>query len=193
MGTIVVTEFASMDGVVEAPGGGGDFKHAGWTNGISSGDAGMQFKYRELMEAEVQLLGRVTYEGFAAAWPAMEEAAGDFGRKMNEMPKYVVSSTLTRADWNNSTVLSGDVVPAVRALKDRIGGVILVAGSGQLVHTLIQNDLVDELRLMVHPVVLGSGAKLFGESDDLRRFRLTDAQVMGQVVLLTFNSAAVEA
>lgn len=125
MGTIVVSEFASMDGVVEAPGGDGAFKHAGWTDGISSGDEGTQFKYRELMEAEAQLLGRVTYEGFAAAWPAMEEATGDFGRKMNEMPKYVVSSTLTSADWKNSTVLSGDVVQEVRALKERIGGVIL--------------------------------------------------------------------
>jgi dihydrofolate reductase len=190
MGTIVVSEFASMDGVVEAPGGDGQFKHAGWTNGISSGDEGMQFKYRELMEAEAQLLGRVTYEGFAAAWPAMEEAAGDFGRKMNEMPKYVVSSTLTSADWKNSTVLSGDVVQEVRGLKERIEGVILVAGSSQLVHTLIQNDLVDELRLMVHPVVLGSGIRLFGESDDLHRFRLTGAQLMGEVVLLTFTSAA---
>jgi dihydrofolate reductase len=188
MGTIVVSEFASMDGVVEAPGGNGHFKHAGWTNGISSGDEGTQFKYRELMEAEAQLLGRVTYEGFAAAWPAMEEAAGDFGAKMNEMPKYVVSSTLTSADWKNSTVLSGDVVQEVRALKQRIGGVILVAGSSQLVQTLIQNDLVDELRLMVHPVVLGSGARLFAESDDLRRFRLTGARVMGEVVLLTFSA-----
>lgn len=189
MGTIVVSEFASMDGVVEAPGGDGDFKHAGWTNGISSGDKGTQYKYRELMEAEVQLLGRVTYEGFAKAWPAMEQATGDFGAKMNEMPKYVVSSTLTSADWKNSTVLSGDVVQEVSALKQRIGGVILVAGSSQLVHTLIENDLVDELRLMIHPVVLGSGRRLFGDSEALKRFRLAGAEVMGDVALLTFTSA----
>jgi dihydrofolate reductase len=190
MGKIVVTEFASMDGVVEAPGGDGDYKHAGWTNGISSGDEGNKFKYEELMEAEVQLLGRVTYEGFAEAWPGMVEATGDFGRKMNDMPKYVVSSTLSSADWKNSTVLSGNVVDDVRRLKQQIDGVILVAGSSQLVHTLIENDLVDELRLMVHPVVLGSGRKLFGESIEMKRFRLAGAEVMGDVVLLTFQSAA---
>jgi dihydrofolate reductase len=189
MGKIVVTEFISLDGVVEAPGGNEEYKHAGWTNGISSGDAGTKFKYDELMEAEAQLLGRVTYEGFAAAWPAMIEATGDFGRKMNDMPKYVVSSTLDTAEWNNSTVLKGDVVQEVRNLKDQIGGVILVAGSSRLVHTLIEHDLVDELRLMVHPVVLGSGRRLFGETDDLKRLRLVDSQVMSDVVLLTFVAA----
>jgi dihydrofolate reductase len=187
MGKIVVTEFASIDGVVEAPGGDGDYKHAGWTNGISSGDEGNKFKYEELMEAEVQLLGRVTYDGFAAAWPAMVEATGEFGRKMNEMPKYVVSSTLTSAEWNNSVVLSGNVVDEVRKLKQQINGVILVTGSSQLVHTLIEHDLVDQLRIMLHPVVLGSGRKLFNESAEMKRFHLAAAEVMGDVVLLTFD------
>ena len=189
MGRIVVTEFASMDGVIEAPGGDGDFRHAGWSDGISSGDAGTRFKYEELMEAEVQLLGRVTYEGFAAAWPAMVETTGDFGAKMNDMPKYVVSSSLTSADWKNSTVLSGEVIEEVRALKQRVDGVILVSGSSQLVQTLIENELVDELRLMIHPVVLGSGRKVFGDHEGLKRFRLIDSQVMGDVVLLTFQPA----
>ncbi|HEY3728165.1 MAG TPA: dihydrofolate reductase family protein [Solirubrobacteraceae bacterium] len=188
MGKIVVTEFTSLDGIVEAPGGGNGYKHAGWTSGISTGDEGTKFKYDELMEAEAQLLGRVTYEGFAAAWPGMIEATGDFGQKMNDMPKYVVSSTLDTAEWNNSTVLKGDVVEEVRNLKDNVDGVILVAGSSQLVHTLIEHDLVDELRLMVHPVVLGSGRRLFGETDDLKRLQLVDSQVMGEVVVLTYRA-----
>jgi dihydrofolate reductase len=188
MGKIVVTEFISLDGVVEDPGGGDTYKHAGWTQGISSGDEGTKFKYDELMEAEAQLLGRVTYEGFAAAWPGMVEATGDFGKKMNDMPKYVVSSTLDTADWNNSTVLKGDVVDEVRNLKQQIDGVILVAGSSQLVHTLVEQDLVDELRLMVHPIVLGSGKRLFGETDDLKRLRLTGSEVMGEVAVLTYQA-----
>jgi len=190
MGRIVATEFASMDGVIEAPGGGGDFKHAGWTDGISSGDAGTRFKYEELMEAEVQLLGRVTYEGFAAAWPGMVAETGDFGAKMNDMPKYVVSSSLRTAEWKNSTVLSGDVLEEVRGLKDRVAGVILVSGSSQLVQTLIEHELVDELRLMIHPVVLGSGRKVFGDLKERKRFALIDSQVMGDVVLLTFRRNA---
>lgn len=190
MGKIVVTEFISLDGVVEAPGGNEEYRHAGWTDGLTSGDEGTKFKYDELMQAEVQLLGRVTYQGFAAAWPGMIEATGDFGQKMNDMPKYVVSSTLDTAEWNNSTVLKGDVVDEVRNLKAQIDGVILVAGSSQLVHTLIEHDLVDELRLMIHPVVLGSGRRLFGETEDLKRLRLADSQVMGDVVLLTFQAGS---
>jgi dihydrofolate reductase len=190
MGKIVVTEFISLDGVMEAPGGNGEYKHAGWTKGITSGDAGTKFKYDELMEAEVQLLGRVTYDGFVAAWPGMIEATGDFGQKMNDIPKYVISSTLDTAEWNNSTVLKGDVVEEVRKLKEQIDGVILVAGSSQLVHTLIEHDLVGELRLMIHPVVLGSGRRLFGETDDLKRLQLIDSQVMGEVAVLTYQAVA---
>jgi dihydrofolate reductase len=187
MGKIVASEFVSMDGVMEAPGGPPGFKHAGWTRGISSGDEGTKFKYDELMEADAQLLGRVTYEGFAAAWPGMIEMTGDFGQKMNDMPKYVISSTLDTAEWENSTVLSGDPVAEVRKLKEQIDGVILVFGSSQLVHTLIQHDLLDELRLMVHPVAVGSGKRLFGESEDVKRLRLVGSQVMDEVVVLTFQ------
>lgn len=189
MGKVVVTEFISLDGVVEAPGGHEEYKHSGWTNGITSGDEGTMFKYNELMEAEVQLLGRVTYEGFAAAWPGMVAETGDFGQKMNDMPKYVVSSTLETAEWNNTTVLQGNVVDEVRKLKEQVDGVILVSGSSRLVHALIEHDLVDELRLMVHPVVLGSGRRLFGETNDLKRLRLVDSRVMADVVLLTYQTA----
>ena len=187
MGKIVVSEFISMDGVIEAPGGPPGFKHAGWTGGISSGEEGTRFKYAELMESEAQLLGRETYEGFAAAWPDMIEMTGDFGQKMNDMPKYVVSSTLDSAEWKNSTVLRGDPVERVRTLKEQIDGTIIVFGSGRLVHTLIQHDLVDELRLMVHPVVVGSGKRLFREAPDVKRLQLVGAEVMGEVVVLTFH------
>jgi dihydrofolate reductase len=188
MGKIIVSEFISLDNVVETPGGDGDYRHAGWTDGISSGEEGTMFKYRELMEAEAQLLGRRTYEGFAAAWPGMEAETGDFGKKMNEMPKYVISSTLEDAAWKNSAVLGGDAVEEVRSLKDRVDGVILVGGSSQLVHTLIEHDLVDELRLMVHPVILGSGRRLFADSEELKRLHLASAEVMGDVVLLVYTA-----
>src|SRR5438067_9925051 len=135
MGKIVVTEFVSLDGVMEAPGGGEGYKHGGWTFQINRGEEGDRFKLDELREADAQLLGRVTYQGFAAAWPTFTDAVG-FADKMNAMPKYVVSSTLTQADWNNSTILSGDVVEEVKKLKNGVDGVILVAGSAQLVQTL---------------------------------------------------------
>src|SRR2546422_1635893 len=142
MRRIVVTEFVSLDGVMEAPGGGENFKHAGWTFQINRGDEGDKFKLDETQASEALLLGRVTYEGFAAAWPSRE---GEFADKFNSMPKYVVSSTLKDPNWNNSTVLEGDVAEAVAKLKDEQDGVIMVAGSAQLVQTLIDNDLVDEL------------------------------------------------
>jgi dihydrofolate reductase len=190
MGKIVVTEFVSLDGVMEAPGGDENYKHAGWTFEIDRGEEGDAFKLDELLEAEAQLLGRVTYEGFAAAWPTFTDEVG-FADKMNSMPKYVVSSTLTSADWNNSTVLSGDVVDEVTKLKGGVDGVILVAGSAQLVQTLIERDLVDELRLMVFPVVLGSGKRLFGDMTDKKSFRLADSKVVGDgVAILSYERAA---
>jgi dihydrofolate reductase len=190
MGRIVVTEFVSLDGVMEAPGGGENYKHAGWTFEINRGDEGDKFKLDELREAEAQLLGRVTYEGFAAAWPTFTDEVG-FADKMNSMPKYVVSSTLQTAEWNNSNILSGDVVEEVKKLKDEVDGVILVAGSAQLVQALIENDLVDELRLMVFPVVLGGGKRLFGETTDKKPFRLTDSKFVGDgVAILTYQPAA---
>ncbi|HMJ72629.1 MAG TPA: dihydrofolate reductase family protein [Solirubrobacterales bacterium] len=187
MGKIVVTEFVSLDGVIEAPGGGEDYRHAGWTFEIDRGEEGDKFKLEELREAEVQLLGRVTYEGFAAAWPTIEDEAG-FAEKMNAMPKYVVSSTLQEASWSNSTVLSGDVAEEVAKLKREVDGVILVAGSAQLVQALIEHDLVDELRLMVFPVLLGPGKRLFGEVTEKKPLRLVSSQGLGDgIALLTYE------
>ena len=190
MGRIVVTEFVSLDGVMEAPGGGEDFEHGGWTFEIERGEDGNRFKLDELGEADVQLLGRRTYEGFAAAWPTRSDEAG-FADKMNAMPKYVVSSTLERADWNNSTILRGDVAEEVARLKDEVDGVILVAGSAMLVQALVESDLVDELRLMVFPVVLGKGKRVFGETSDKKRFRLMSSRVVGDgVAILVYERAS---
>jgi len=187
MGKIVVTEFVSLDGVMEDPGGAEGFKHGGWTFEFDSGDEGNQFKLDETLEADALLLGRVTYEGFAAAWPSMEDPVG-FADKMNSMPKYVVSSTLESPEWNNSTVLEGDVGEAVGKLKQEIDGVILVGGSAQLAQSLIELDLVDELRLMVFPVVLGSGKRLFGEASDKRTLRLAGSKTVGDgIVILTLE------
>src|SRR5205809_1697011 len=138
MGKIVVTEFVSLDGVMEDPGGAEGFKYGGWTFEISRGDEGDKFKLDETMDSDALLLGRLTYEGFAAAWPSRE---GEFADKFNTMPKYVVSSTLDKAEWNNSTVLDGDVVTQVRELREKIDGDIVVHGSARLVQTLIENDL----------------------------------------------------
>jgi dihydrofolate reductase len=181
MGRIVVTEFISLDGVIEAPGGGEDYKHGGWTFEIDRGDEGNQFKLEETMSSAALLLGRRTYEGFAAAWPERE---GEYADKFNTMPKYVVSSTLRDPEWTNSTVLSGDVVEDVTKVKREQEGDIVVHGSAQLVQALIENDLVDELRLMVFPVVLGTGKRLFGETADKKRLRLSSSTVVGDGVAI---------
>jgi dihydrofolate reductase len=187
MGRIVVTEFVSLDGVMEAPGGGEDYRHGGWTFEINRGEEGDKFKLDEVFEADAQLLGRVTYEGFAAAWPSMTDEVG-FAEKMNSMPKYVVSSTLAEAEWNNSTVLGGDVAEEVSKLKQGVDGVILVAGSARLVQALVEHDLVDELRLMVFPVVLGIGKRLFGETSDKKPLRLVDSKTVGDgIAILTYE------
>ncbi len=189
MGRIVVTEFVSLDGVVEAPGGGESFKHGGWSFDISRGEEGDKFKLDETMASEALLLGRVTYEGFAAAWPSRTDEAG-FADKFNSMPKYVVSSTLEDPEWNNSTVLKGDVGEEVAKLKQEQDGDIVVHGSPQLVQTLIEHDLVDEYRLMVFPVVLGSGKRLFGETTDKKSLRLVDSKVVGDgVAILVYQPA----
>jgi dihydrofolate reductase len=185
MGRIVVTEFISLDGVMEAPGGGEDFKHAGWTFNIRRGEEGDKFKLDETLDSEALLLGRVTYQGFAAAWPSRKN---EFADKLNSMPKYVVSSTLEKAEWNNSTVLRGDVVAEVSKLRQESSGDIVVHGSAQLVQTLIEHDLVDELRLMVFPVVLGTGKRLFGDTSDKKRMRLASSKTVGDgVVILIFQ------
>jgi dihydrofolate reductase len=185
LGRIVVTEFVSLDGVMEAPGGGESFKHAGWTFKINRGKEGDKFKLDETLNSVALLLGRITYEGFAAVWPTM---SNQFADKFNSMPKYVVSSTLKNADWNNSTVLSGDVVEEVSKLRQVLAGNIVVHGSAQLVQTLIEHDLVDELRLMVFPVILGSGKRLFGDTSDQKSLRLTSSSTVGDgITVLIFE------
>jgi dihydrofolate reductase len=173
---IVVTEFVSLDGVIEEP---------RWTFEFDRGDDGDQFKLDELFDADALLLGRVTYEGFAAAWPNMN--SDDFGRRMNGIPKYVVSSTLKTADanWGETTVLRGDVVDEVRALKALPGGYLLVEGSAQLVQCLVQHGLVDEFRLMVFPIVLGQGKRLFPTTmPQATKMALLDCRTTGSGVLL---------
>jgi dihydrofolate reductase len=187
MGRIVVTEFVSLDGVMEDPGGAENFKYGGWTFETGRGEDGDKFKLDETLEAEALLLGRVTYEGFAAAWPSRR---GEFADKFNSMPKYVVSFTLTEATWNNSTVLKGDVAQAVSKLRQDHDGDIVVHGSAQLAQTLLDHDLVDELRLMVFPVVLGSGKRLFGETSAKKPMRLANSSTVGEgVAILTYQPA----
>jgi dihydrofolate reductase len=189
MGRIVVTEFVSLDGVMEAPGG-EDFKYPGWSFEFDRGDEGNRFKMDEVLESEALLLGRKTYEGFAAAWPSRE---GDFADKFNNMPKYVVSSTLKDPEWNNTTVLDGggDVVGAVAKLKQEVDGDIYVHGSCQLAQTLIEHDLVDELHLMVFPVVLGTGKRLFGETSDKKPMSLIDSKTVGEgVAILVYQPSS---
>jgi dihydrofolate reductase len=187
MGRIVVTEFVSLDGVVEDPGGAEDFEHGGWSFEFSRGDEGDKFKLDEALGAEALLLGRVTYEGFADAWPSRD---GEFADKFNQMPKYVVSTTLSDPEWNNSTVIGGDVAREVARLRDEVDGDIVVHGSPTLVRSLVDNDLVDELRLMVFPVVLGTGKRLFGETSDKKPLRLADSKVVGDgVTILVYEPA----
>ena len=183
MGKIVVTEFVSLDGVIQAPGGGEEFEHAGWSFEFDRGDEGNKFKLDETMASDALLLGRVTYEGFAAAWPSRADDAG-FAEKFNSMPKHVVSSTLSDPEWNNSSVLTGDLAEGVSALKERYDGDIVVHGSAQLAQALIEQNLVDELRLMVFPVVLGTGKRLFGDTSDKKPMRLVDSKVVGEGVAI---------
>jgi dihydrofolate reductase len=187
VGRIVVTEFVSLDGVMEDPGGAESFRHGGWSFEISRGEEGDKFKLDEAFSSEALLLGRATYQGFAEAWPARE---GEFADKFNSMPKYVVSSTLEEAKWNNSTVLKGDVAEEVGKLRQEQDGDIVVHGSARLVQTLLEHDLVDELRLMVFPVVLGTGKRLFGETSDKKPLRLIDSKVVGDgVAILIYEPA----
>jgi dihydrofolate reductase len=191
MGKIVATEYVSLDGVVEAPGGGEDFEHAGWSFEVDRGEEFEKFKLDETLNAEALLLGRVTYDGFAAVWPSME---GELADKFNAMPKYIVASTLEDPEWNNSTVLEGDVVEEVSRLRQAPGGDIVVHGSPQLVQTLLEHDLIDELRLMVFPVVLGKGKRLVGETSDKKRLRLTDSRTVGDgIAILVYELVGTEA
>jgi dihydrofolate reductase len=190
MGRIVVTEFVSLDGVMEDPGGSEGSRHGGWSFEFDRGEDGDRFKLEETLSSEALLLGRRTYEGFAAAWPSRE---GEFADKFNAMPKYVVSSTLDDAGWNNSTVLRGEIGEEVAKLSREHDGNVVVHGSAQLVQALVERDLVDELRLMVFPVVLGSGKRLFGEASDKKPLRLVDSKTVGDGVAILIYQRAGEA
>jgi dihydrofolate reductase len=186
MSKVVVSEFVTVDGVIEDPGGAEGFARGGWACQFNRGEEGDKFKLGEVFASDGLLLGRVTYEGFAEAWPSR---TGEFADKFNGMPKYVVSSTVQTPGWNNSTVIRGDLGREVAALKGRPGGDILVNGSAQLVCALMEQDLVDEYRLMVFPVVLGSGKRLFGDMSDTSALRLVEAKPVGSggVVILTYE------
>jgi dihydrofolate reductase len=187
VGRIVVTEFVSLDGVMEDPGGSESFRYGGWSFDFGRGEEGDKFKLDEALTAEALLLGRVTYEGFAAAWPSRD---GEFADKFNAMPKYVVSSTLVDPEWTNTTVLSGDVVEEAAKLRQELDGEAVVHGSARLVQTLVEHDLVDELRLMMFPVVLGSGKRLFGDTSERKRLRLVDTRMVGDgVAILVYRPA----
>jgi dihydrofolate reductase len=185
---IVVTEFVSLDGVMEAPGGEA-FKYPGWTFEFDRGDDGNQFKLDETVRADALLIGRRTYESFAGAWP---QRAGDFADKFNAMPKFVVSTTLKDPDWNNTTVLdSGDATAQVRKLKAEFDGELQVPGSQRLVQELVEADLVDQINLMVFPVILGTGKKVFEEKPERRALRLKESRVVGDgVLVLIYERAA---
>ena len=194
MGRIVVTEFVSLDGVVEDPGGTGGFKHKGWSFDTDRRQEGVQsrlplevlaYLLDEALGTEAMLLGRTTYEELAALWPAR---GGELADRLNGLPKYVVSSTLENPAWNNSTVLRGDAVQEVSRLKRELDGNIVAPGSIRLARTLIEHDLVDELRLMVYPVVLGAGERLFGETSDKKTMHLVDTQTVGDgITILTYK------
>jgi len=190
MGTIMVTEFVSLDGVMEDPGGAEDFKYGGWTFEIGMGEDGAAFKMEETMKSAALLLGRRTYDGFAAAWPSRQN---EFADKFNSMPKYVVSSTLADPEWNNTTVLEGEVAESVSRLRDEVDGEIAVHGSAQLVQTLVEHDLVDELHLMVFPVVLGSGKRLFADTSDKIRLQLEESRTVGAGIALLIYRRQAEA
>ena len=188
MGKIVVTEFMSLDGVVEDPGGSESYKSGGWSFEISRGKRATNSSSTR-RSSDALLLGRVTFEGFAEAWPSRD---GEFADKFNSMPKYVVSSTLEEPAWSNSTVLKGDLAEEVAKLKQAHEGDVVVHGSAQLAQALLEHDLVDELRLMVFPVVLGSGKRLFGDTSDKKPLRLVDSKVVGDGVVILIYEPAVE-
>jgi dihydrofolate reductase len=185
MGEIVISENVSLDGVSEDPAGVEGSGRGGWFFETDRGEDGERYTLDQALDTEALLLGRRSYEFFAATWPSR---GGELADKLNSVPKYVVSSTLEEPDWNNSTVLKGDVVAQVSKLKRELHGEIVVLGSPQLARTLIEHDLVDELRLMVYPVVLGAGARLLGDTSDKKPMRLVDTQAVGDgIVILTYE------
>ena len=196
MRKVIVSEFMSLDGVIEDPGGAGELDRGGWSFRSDRGAEGDKFKDDELAAADALLLGRITYEGFAAAWPQMEEQTGEYGARMNGYPKYVASRTLQEPlEWNNSTLIEGDIADGVARLKQQDGKDILIFGSGELARLLMGNDLIDEYRLMVQPVVVGKGKRLFGDVGEVRDLRLVDTQQVGPdgVLILTYRPVEKEA
>jgi dihydrofolate reductase len=191
MGKLVVTQFVSVDGVFQDPGGVGEIDRGGWSfKSERDEEAFNGFKFPELMAADAQLLGRITYEGFAKAWPQMEGSEGEYAVKMNSMPKYVVSTTLENPEWNNTTVIRDDVAAEVKKLKDDIDGDILVQGSHKLTQTLLDEGLVDEWHLMVFPIIVGQGKHLFGEQKEMSELRLKDSKTIGpDIIVLTYVPA----
>ena len=189
MGKLVVTEFVSLDGVMEDPGGAESYRHGGWTFEFDRGDDGNQFKLDETRQSDGLLIGKRTYESFAGAWPNRE---GEFADLFNAMPKFVVSTTLKDPEWNNTTVLSsGDATADVRKLKEEFDGVLQIPGSHRLVQELIAADLVDQVNLMVFPVILGTGKKAFEETPERRNLRLKESKVVGDgVLVLTYERAS---
>ncbi len=184
---LIVSEYVSLDSVMEDPGGAEGFAHGGWSFQFWSEEAG-KYKFDELFASDALLLGRVTYQGFAKAWPSMKDEQG-FADRMNNLPKYVVSTTLQELEWNNSRLLSGNIAEEVAKLKQQPGQNLLVGGSGELVHTLRQHDLIDEYRLMVHPIVLGSGKRLFRDTTDMKTLKLLEAKTFSSgVVVLSYRS-----
>src|SRR3954451_11327552 len=176
MSRVVVSQFVTVDGVVDDPGGSEQQPFGGWAFKFERGDEGDRFKLDEVMTAEALLLGRVTYEGFAAAWPSRE---GDFADKFNGMPKYVVSTTLRDPEWNNTTVIADDVAGHVAKLREAPGGDVLVNGSATLLRTLVEHHLVDEYRLMVFPTVLGAGKTLFTQGTEIPALELVESRPVG--------------
>lgn len=187
MRRLVVTEFITLDGTIEDPGGSEKSPFGGWAFKFDRGSEGNKFKLDETMASDALLLGRTTYEGFAAAWPGRTDDEG-FADKFNSMPKYVVSSTLTSPTWNNSHVIGGDLEKEVTALKEGGDGDLVVHGSGQLARALLERDLVDELRLMVFPYIAGGGKKLFAESEPAS-LKLVETKQAGEVAILTLRRA----
>jgi dihydrofolate reductase len=187
MGKIVVSDNVSLDGVVQDPAGDEGFRFGGWVGKIKDRPELAKLTLDEALGAEALLLGRRSYQWFAARWTSR---SGELADRINSLPKYIVSSTLEDPDWNNSTVLTGDVVDEVSKLKQELDGEIVVWASFQLVRTLMEYDLVDELRLKIYPVVLGAGERMFGETTDKKPMRLVDTQsVDGEVVFLTCERA----
>jgi dihydrofolate reductase len=178
---LVVSVYTSLDGVVQDPVGMENSGLGNWVGPFSRGPEGDEIMHRELWDADIALMGRTTYEGFAAVWPGMDDPAG-FARRLNAMPKYVASTTLKQANWTNTTVLSGDVVGAVRDLKTEGGGDVLIYGSAGLVHSLLPHGLIDKVHMLVYPTVLGRGTRLF-PADYKSTFELVDVKRLGSGIV----------